>query len=114
MSEGDSPVFKEDFVVKEQEGATMLQLMKQINTMSLDRFQEDVLATKAEYERSDAILAGMGVGWSPEFISCFYHRASRNLIAIFVRDIRKLSISLVLALYMAFEGTCGAFHAKIR
>ena len=40
----------------EQAGATMLQLMQQINTMSLDWFQADVLATKAEYERSDAIL----------------------------------------------------------
>ena len=66
----------------------MLQLMQQINTVSLDRFQEDVLATKAEYERSDAILAGMGVGWSPAFISTCYPRASRNLIANFVSEIR--------------------------
>ena len=43
----------------------MLQLMQEINTMSLDRLQADVLATKAEYERSDAILAGMGVGGHP-------------------------------------------------
>ena len=43
---------------KEQAGATM----QQINTMSLDRFQADVLTTKAEYERSDAILVGMNLG----------------------------------------------------
>ena len=71
--------------------------------MSLDRFQADVLARKAENERIDAILAGMGVGWSPAFISNCYSRASRNLIANFVRDIRKLSIGLVLALYVAFR-----------
>ena len=70
--------------------------------MSLDRFQAGVLASRAEYERSDAILAGMGVGWSPAFISSCYPRASRNLIANFVRDIRKLSIGLVLAFYVTF------------
>ena len=87
---------------KKQAEATMLQLMQQINTMSLYRFQADVLATKAENGRSDAILAGMGVGWSPAFISSCCPRASRNLIANFVRDIKKLSIGLVLALYVAF------------
>ena len=30
--------------------------------MSLDRFQADVLATRAEYESFDAILTEMGVG----------------------------------------------------
>ena len=42
----------------------------------------------------------MGVGWSPAFISSCYPEASRNMIANFVRDIRKLSIGLVLALYV--------------
>ena len=40
----------------------MLQLMQDVNTMSLDRFQAYILSTKAQYERSDAILGGMGVG----------------------------------------------------
>ena len=53
--------------------------------MSLDKFQADVLATKAQYERSDAILGGMGVGWTPSFLSTCYPRASRNLIASFVK-----------------------------
>ena len=44
---------------------------------------------------------GTGVGTA--FISSW--RASRNLIANLVRDIRKLSIGLVLALYVAFVGT---------
>ena len=35
------------------------------------------------------------MGWSPAFISSCYPRASRNLKAKFVRDIRKLSIGLV-------------------
>ena len=70
--------------------------------MSLDRFQAVVLATKAKYEKSDAILAGTRVGWSPAFISSCHPRASRNLVAEFVRDIRKLSIGLVLALNLAF------------
>ena len=52
--------------------------------------------------RSDAILAGMGVGWSPAIISSCYPRASKYLIANFMRDIRKLSIGLALALYVAF------------
>ena len=42
--------------MREEAVATMLQLMQMINTMSLDWFQVDVLATRAEYERSDAIL----------------------------------------------------------
>ena len=81
----------------------MLQLMQDVNTMSLDKFQADILATRAQYERSDAILGGMGVGWTPSFLSTCYPRASRTLIASFVKDIRKLSIGLVLALYVTFH-----------
>ena len=80
----------------------MLQLIQDVNTMSLDRFQADILATKAQYERSDAILGRMGVGWTPSFLSTGYPRGSRSLIASFVKDIRKLSIGLVLALYVTF------------
>ena len=76
--------------------------MQDVNTMSLDRFQADILATKAQYERSDAIPRGMGMGWTPSFLSTCYPRASRSLIASFVKDIRKLSIGLVLALYVTF------------
>ena len=72
--------------------------MQDVNTMSLDRFQADISATKAQYERSDDILGETGVGWTPSFLSMFYPRASRNLIA----NIRKLSIGLVLALYVTF------------
>ena len=70
--------------------------------MSLDKFQADILATRAQYEQSDAILGGMGVGWTPSSLSTYYPRASRNLIASFVKDIRKLSIGLVLALDVMF------------
>ena len=87
---------------RELAGGMMLQLMQDVNTMSFDRFQADVLATKAQYERSDAIQGGMGVGWTPSFLSTCYPKASRNLIASFAKDIRKLSIGLVLALYVTF------------
>ena len=90
------------FDARELTGGMMLKLMQDVNTMSLDKFQADVLATRAQYERSDAILGGMGVGWTPSFLSTCYPRASRNLIASFVRDIKKLSIGLVLALYVTF------------
>ena len=80
----------------------MLQLMQDVNTMSLNKFQADVLATRAQYEGSDAILGGMGAGWTPSFLSTYYPKASRNLIASFVKDIRKLSIGLILALYVTF------------
>ena len=90
------------FDARELTGGMMLKLMQDVNTMSLDKFQADVLATRAQYERSDAILGGMGVGWTPSFLSTCYPRASRNLVASFVRDIRKLSIGLVLALYVTF------------
>ena len=90
------------FDARELAGGTMLKLMQDVNTMSLDKFQADVLATRAQYERSDAILGGMGVGWTPSFLSTCYPRASRNLIASFVKDIRKLSIGLILALYVTF------------
>ena len=68
----------------------------------MDKFQVDILATRAQYEQSDAILGGMGVGWTPSFLSTCYPRASRNLIASFVKDIRKLSVGLILALYVTF------------
>ena len=90
------------FDARELAGGKMLKLMQDVNTMSLDKFQADVLATKAQYERSDAILGGMGVRWTPSFLSTCYPKASRNLIASFVKDIRKLSIGLVLALYVTF------------
>ena len=38
--------------------------MQDVNTMSLDNFQADILATRAQYERSDAILGGMTTGYS--------------------------------------------------
>ena len=66
------------------------------------RFLADILATRAQYERSDATMGGMGVGWAPSFLSTCYPMASRNLIASFVKDIRKLSIGLVLALNVTF------------
>ena len=87
---------------RELAGGMMLQIKQYVNTMSLDRFQADILATRAQYERSNAILGGMGVGWTPSFLSTCYPRASRNLIASFVKDIRKLSIGLILALYVTF------------
>ena len=83
-------------------GGMMLQLMQDVNTMSLDKFQADILDTRAQYERSDAILCRMGGGWTPSFLSTCYPRASRNLIASFVKDIWKLSIGLVLMLYVTF------------
>ena len=49
------------FNERELAGDTMLQLMQDVNTMSLDKFQADILATRAQYERSDAVLGGMGV-----------------------------------------------------
>ena len=42
-------------------GGMMLQLIQDVNTMSLDKFRADILATRAQYERSDAIMGGMGV-----------------------------------------------------
>ena len=42
------------------------------------------------------------MGWTPSFLSTCYPRASRILIASFVRDIRKFSIVLVLSLYVTF------------
>ena len=47
---------------RELAGEKMLLLVQDVNMMSLDRFQGDVLATRAQYERSAAILRGMGVG----------------------------------------------------
>ena len=93
----------------------MLQLMQDVNMMSLDRLQVHILATKAQYERSGAIPGGMGVGLTPSFLSTCYPRASRNLITSFVEDIRKLSIVLVLELYVTFghenfmKGTANLF-----
>ena len=68
----------------------------------MDKFQADILATRAQYEQSDAVLGGMGVGRTSSFLSKCYPRASRSLIGSFVKDIRKLSIGLILALYKTF------------
>ena len=40
-------------------GCMLLQLMQDRNTMSLDKFQADILATKAHYERSGRNGSGM-------------------------------------------------------
>ena len=80
----------------------MLKLMQDVNTMSMDKLQADILATRAQYEQSDAILGGTGVGWTPSSLSTCYSRSYRNLIASFVKDIRKRSIGLVLELYVTF------------
>ena len=53
---------------RELAGGMMLQLMQDVNTMSLDKFQADILATRAQFERSDAVLGGMRVGWTPSFL----------------------------------------------
>ena len=90
------------FIERELAGGMMLQLMQDVNTMSMDKFQADILATRAQSEQSDAVLGGMGMGWTLFFLSTCYPRASRNLIASFVKDIRKLSIGLILALYLTF------------
>ena len=60
-------VIKEEYLKnllneRELTGEKMLLLVQYVNMMSLDRFQGDVLATRAQYERSAAILRGMGVG----------------------------------------------------
>ena len=44
------------FNERELAGGVMLQLMQDVNTMSLNKFQADILATRAQYEQSDAIL----------------------------------------------------------
>ena len=88
------------FNERELAGGMMLQLMQDVNMMSLDRFQANILATRAQYERSDALLGGMGVGWTHFFLSTCYPRASWNLIASFVKDIRKLPIGM--ELYVTF------------
>ena len=54
----------------------ILQLLQDVNTMSLDKIQADILATRAQYEQSDAILVGMGLGWTPSFLTTCYPRAS--------------------------------------
>ena len=100
---------------RELAGGMMLQLMQDVNTKTLEKFQADILATRAQYERSDAILGGMGVGWTPSFLSSCNPRASRNLIASFVKDIRKLDwpdISLVCDIWSREfpEGTCESLH----
>ena len=58
--------------MREEAGTTILQLMQEINTMSLYRFQVDVLSTRAKYERSDAIIARRDAGLSPAFLSSCY------------------------------------------
>ena len=48
--------------MREEAGAIILRLTQEINTMSLDRFQAEVLATRAEYESFDGNPHGNGRG----------------------------------------------------
>ena len=54
--------YKSPLNERKQAGGMMLQLMQDVNTMSLDQFQADVLATRAQYGRSDAVIGRME-GW---------------------------------------------------
>ena len=58
----------------------MLQMMHDVNIMSLEKFHVDELATRAQYENYDSIQGGMGVGGTPFFLSMCYPKASRNLL----------------------------------
>ena len=87
---------------REEAGANIIQLMQEIITMSVEQFQVNVLATRDEYKISDATSAGMGMGWTPAFFNRCYPRASIHLKANFVRDFKKLSVGLVLALDVTF------------
>ena len=49
------------FNERELAGRMILQLMQDVNTMYLDKFQTNILARRAQYERSNAIFGGMGV-----------------------------------------------------
>ena len=64
---------------RELAGGKTLQLMQDVNTMSLDKFTAEVLATEAQYERSDATLGGMGVGWMPECKSLLANREAMRV-----------------------------------
>ena len=57
---------------------------------------------EGQNERADTKFSGIGVGWTLAFINNCYHSALRYLIAYFVKDIRKLSNGLGLALYVTF------------
>ena len=58
------------------------------------------------------------MGWTPSFLSTCYPRASRNLIASFVKDIRKLNWSgtgTVCDVWLRelCEGTCESLHPSV-
>ena len=72
---------------REQAAGLMIKLMQDVNTMSLDKLDADVMAKRAQHEISDAMLRGMGVGWTSSFLSTCNPLAFRNLIGIFVRDV---------------------------
>ena len=52
----------------------MLQLMQDVSTMSLEQFQNNILAV-----RSNLILVSLGVGWTPSFLTTCYPVASKRL-----------------------------------
>ena len=58
----------------------MLQLMQDVHTMSLEQFQDNILAV-----RSKLILVRPGVGWTPSFLTTYYPGASKRLKANFAK-----------------------------
>ena len=95
----------------------MLQLMQDVNTMSLDRFQADILARK--HNMRDLMPSWEEWEWDGRHSYCLRVTPGLPGIANFVKDIRKLSIGLVLALYVTFghkelcEGTCESLHRSV-
>ena len=61
--------FRQGLKAKSDVRETIRQLIQDINPMSLDQFQADVLAKRIEYERSDTILADMSAEWTPTFLN---------------------------------------------
>ena len=54
----------------------LLQLMQDVNTMSMEQFQNNILAV-----RSNLILVRLRVGWTPSFLTTCYPVASKRLKA---------------------------------
>ena len=98
-------------------GGMLLQLMQDVNTKSLDMFQVDILATRAQYERSYAIFVG---GWNGSgmddilpvnVLSEGLPEPDRELCQGYPESVDRPDISLVRDIWSREfrEGTCDLF-----
>ena len=102
-----------------ERGPSMIYLVKKLNLadnaeeksaelidgmckITLEAFWTQNVRREEGFERTDSILEGLGTGWTASFLSKVYPALSRYLMKEFLNTITKLSIYVILRLFVTF------------